>query len=71
MSVSSSAWYATNEWFDGNNDMYIAVKKRLDAEGIKFAFPTMTIYPKPVTGDTSAKTAKPRSRLLCKKSLDV
>ncbi|MDX9898897.1 MAG: mechanosensitive ion channel family protein [Spirochaetia bacterium] len=65
--VFFGVWYATNEWFDGNNDMYIAVKKRLDAEGIEFAFPTMTIYPKPVTGDTSTKTAKPRSRLLAKK----
>jgi len=38
-------WYATEEWFDGNNDMYIAVKKRLETEGIEFAFPSMTIYP--------------------------
>jgi small-conductance mechanosensitive channel len=46
-------WFATNEWFDGNNDMYVAIKKRLDAEGIEFAYPTMTIYPnavKPGTG---------------------
>jgi small-conductance mechanosensitive channel len=42
-------WYATEEWFDGNNDMYIAVKKRLETEGIEFAFPTMTVYPKPAS----------------------
>lgn len=53
-------WYATNEWFDGNNDMYIAVKKRLDAEGIEFAFPTMTIHPKPVAGSKPAKIVKSR-----------
>lgn len=39
-------WFATNEWFDGNNDVYIAVKKRLDAEGVEFAYPTLTVYQK-------------------------
>jgi len=37
-------WFATDEWFDGNNSMYIAVKKRFDEEGVRFAFPTMTVY---------------------------
>ena len=46
VSLFFGVWFATNEWFDGNNDMYIAIKKRLDAEGIEFAFPTRTVYQK-------------------------
>ncbi|TFG84969.1 MAG: mechanosensitive ion channel family protein [Spirochaetales bacterium] len=57
-------WYATSEWFDGNNAMYIAVKKRFDAEGIEFAFPTMTIYPKPVAigDDATIPVRQPRRK---------
>jgi small-conductance mechanosensitive channel len=55
------AWFATDEWFDGNNAMYIAVKKRFDAEGIEFAYPSMTIFPKQTVPETAAK-ALPRTR---------
>jgi small-conductance mechanosensitive channel len=54
-------WFATDEWFDGNNAMYIAVKKRLDAEGIEFAYPSMTIFPKQAVSGTNA-TIAPRVR---------
>ena len=53
-------WFATDEWFDGNNEMYIAIKKRLDAEGMAFAYPTMTIYP---DAGKSVAPGKPSSRL--------
>jgi small-conductance mechanosensitive channel len=49
-------WFATDEWFDGNNAMYIAVRKRFDAEGIEFAYPSMTIFPKPAVPETAPKT---------------
>lgn len=54
-------WFATDEWFDGNNAMYIAVKKRFDAEGIEFAYPRLTIFPKPAVPETAPKTVS-RSR---------
>ena len=57
-------WFATDEWFDGNNSMYIAVKKRLDAEGIEFAYPSMTIYPKQAELDARPKgTAHTRAKI--------
>jgi small-conductance mechanosensitive channel len=39
-------WFATDEWFDGNNEMHVSIQKRFEAEGISFAYPTMTIYQK-------------------------
>jgi len=39
-------WFATDEWFDGNNEMHLSIKTRFEAEGISFAYPTMTIYQK-------------------------
>ncbi|MBU0927834.1 MAG: mechanosensitive ion channel family protein [Spirochaetes bacterium] len=39
-------WCASDEWFQGNNSMKIDIKKRLDAEGIQFAYPTVTVYSK-------------------------
>jgi len=39
-------WFATDEWFDGNNEMHASIQKRFEAEGIAFAYPTMTIYQK-------------------------
>ena len=37
-------WVATSDWVDANNSMYIDVRKRFEAAGISFAYPTMTIY---------------------------
>jgi small-conductance mechanosensitive channel len=37
-------WIANEDWVNANNSIYIDVKKRMDAEGIEFAFPTRTIY---------------------------
>lgn len=37
-------WCASTEWFQGLNSISIDIKKRFDAEGIEFAFPTRTIY---------------------------
>jgi small-conductance mechanosensitive channel len=37
-------WIASTDWVNANNSIHIDVKKRLDSEGIKFAFPTRTIY---------------------------
>ncbi|HOZ72607.1 MAG TPA: mechanosensitive ion channel family protein [Spirochaetales bacterium] len=51
-------WFATNEWFDGNNAMHIAVKKRFDEEGIRFALPTRTVY----QGKAVAAPKKPGAR---------
>jgi small-conductance mechanosensitive channel len=59
-------WFATDEWFDGNNSMYIAVKKRLEQEGIEFAYPSMTIYPKPaepITAPMLASGTRSRRKL--------
>ncbi len=49
-------WFATEEWFDGNNYMYIATKKRLEAEGIEFAYPSMSIFTKPARAGHASKT---------------
>jgi len=51
-------WFATGEWFDGNNDMYVAVKKRFDAEGVRFAYPTMTVL-----ADAPSKPAPKRGKI--------
>ncbi|MGD9940864.1 MAG: mechanosensitive ion channel family protein [Clostridia bacterium] len=39
-------WCASSDWFQGLNSISIDIKKRFDAEGIEFAFPTRTIYTK-------------------------
>lgn len=39
-------WFANSDWEQANNGMYMDIKKNFDAAGIKFAYPTMTIYPK-------------------------
>jgi small-conductance mechanosensitive channel len=41
-------WIASTDWVSGNNSIHIDVKKRLDAEGIRFAFPTRTVYSKQI-----------------------
>jgi small-conductance mechanosensitive channel len=50
-------WFATGEWFDGNNYMYIAIKKRLEAEGIEFAYPSVSIYANPEGPRNASKAA--------------
>ena len=37
-------WVANEDWVNANNSIHIDIKKRLEAEGIEFAFPTRTIY---------------------------
>ncbi len=41
-------WVASEDWVNANNSIHIDVKKRLNAEGIEFAFPTRTIYSRQV-----------------------
>lgn len=41
-------WIASTDWVTANNSIHIDVKKRLDEEGIAFAFPTRTIYTRQV-----------------------
>jgi small-conductance mechanosensitive channel len=41
-------WCASSDWFQGLNSISIDIKKRFDAEGVEFAFPTRTIYTKQV-----------------------
>jgi len=39
-------WIAKEDWVQANNAAYHAVLSRFKAEGLEFAHPTMTIYPK-------------------------
>jgi small-conductance mechanosensitive channel len=39
-------WLAKEDWVSGNNSVLADIKRRFEAEGIEFAFPTRTIYTK-------------------------
>lgn len=39
-------WFAKEDWEPANNGTYLEINKRFEAAGIRFAYPTMTVYPK-------------------------
>lgn len=39
-------WLAKDDWVSGNNSVLADIKRRFEAEGIEFAFPTRTVYAK-------------------------
>lgn len=51
-------WLAKEDWVSGNNSVLADIKRRFDAEGIAFAFPTRTIYAKPEAVDPAPRGKK-------------
>lgn len=48
-------WLANEDWVSGNNGVLADIKRRFEADGIKFALPTRTVYAK-------AEAAAPATR---------